>query len=72
MTGLVWMAVPFLLYPVAERTVNTSITGMINGGLPVVTTAVTAMFTRTLPSRRRMLAVTVGAARHRDDLAGLG
>lgn len=60
-TGLIWMAVPFLLYPIAEQTVNTSITGMINGGLPVVTTIVTAGFTRTLPSRRRMLAVTVGA-----------
>ena len=61
-TGLVWMAVPFLLYPIAEQTVNTSITGMINGGLPVMTTVVTALFTRTLPSRRRMLAVTVGAS----------
>ncbi len=26
----------FLLYPIAERTVSSSITGMINGGLPVV------------------------------------
>lgn len=60
-TGLVWMGVPFLLYPLAERTVNTSITGMINGGLPVVTTVVTAAFTRRVPSRLRVLAVTVGA-----------
>ena len=58
--GLCWMAVPFLLYPLAERTVNTSITGMLNGGLPIVTTVVTAMFTRTVPSGRRMLAVAVG------------
>lgn len=60
-TGLLWMGIPFLLYPIAEQTVNTSITGMINGGLPVVTTVVTAVFTRTVPSRLRMLAVTVGA-----------
>ncbi|MBI5088753.1 MAG: EamA family transporter, partial [Actinobacteria bacterium] len=39
-TGLVWMALPFLLFPIAARTVNASITGMINGGLPVVTTVV--------------------------------
>ena len=37
-----WMAIPFLLYPVAERTVSSSITGMINGGLPLVTAVVTA------------------------------
>lgn len=29
--GLVWMAVPFLLYPIAEQTVSSSITGMMNG-----------------------------------------
>ncbi len=56
------MALPFLLFPIAERTVNTSITGMINGGLPVVTTVVTAGFTRTMPSVRRIGAVTIGAA----------
>jgi drug/metabolite transporter (DMT)-like permease len=61
-TGLVWMAVPFLLFPIAEQTVNTSITGMINGGLPVVTTVVTAGLTRTMPSARRIAAVTVGAS----------
>jgi drug/metabolite transporter (DMT)-like permease len=60
-TGLIWMAIPFLLYPVAERTVSSSITGMINGGLPVVTTVVTAVFQRHVPSVRRMVAVTVGA-----------
>lgn len=58
--GLCWMALPFLLYPLAERTVNTSITGMLNGGLPIVTTVVTAVFTRTVPSRWRMLAVVIG------------
>jgi drug/metabolite transporter (DMT)-like permease len=61
-TGLVWMAIPFLLYPIAEQTVSTSITGMLNGGLPVVTTVVTAMFTRTMPSRLRIVAVTLGAS----------
>ena len=60
--GLCWMAVPFLLFPIAEETVNTSVTGMINGGLPVVTTVVTACFLRRRPSALRMLAVIVGAA----------
>ena len=58
--GLCWMAVPFLLYPLAEETVNTSITGMLNGGLPIVTTVVTAIFTRHMPSRTRVIAVAIG------------
>src|SRR5262249_4239916 len=60
-TGLSWMAIPFLLYPIAEQTVNTSVTGMINGALPVVTAAVTAMFTRTMPSAYRIAAVCIGS-----------
>ena len=38
-----WMAIPFLLYPIAESTVSSSITGMINGGLPLVSAVVTAI-----------------------------
>jgi drug/metabolite transporter (DMT)-like permease len=60
--GLCWMGVPFLLYPIAEQTVSTSITGMLNGGLPIVTAVVTAAFTRVAPSRLRFLAVTLGGA----------
>ena len=58
--GFVWMAFPFLLYPLAEETVSSAITGMMNGGLPVVVTVVTAIWVRSVPSPRRMLAVLVG------------
>jgi drug/metabolite transporter (DMT)-like permease len=57
-----WMAIPFLLYPIAERTVSTSITGMLNGGLPVVTAVVTAFWVRRAPSAFRIIAVLVGFA----------
>jgi drug/metabolite transporter (DMT)-like permease len=58
--GFVWMALPFLLYPLAEESVSSAITGMMNGGLPVVVTVVTAIWVRSVPSPRRMLAVLVG------------
>lgn len=60
--GLIWMAIPFLLYPIAEQTVSSSITGMMNGGLPVVVAVVTAIWTRSLPSAQRIFAVAVGCA----------
>jgi drug/metabolite transporter (DMT)-like permease len=56
------MAIPFLLYPLAERTVTSSITGMMNGALPVVVAIVTAIWTKTMPSSRRIIAVLVGIA----------
>ena len=58
--GFVWMAFPFLLYPLAEETVSSAITGMMNGGLPVVVTVITAIWVRSVPSPRRILAVLVG------------
>ena len=58
--GGTWMAFPFLLYPLAEQTVSSSIAGMMNGALPVVVAVVTAIWTSTMPSSRRVLAIVVG------------
>ena len=48
--GLIWMALPFLLFPLAEQTVASSIAGMMNGALPVVVAIVTAIWVRKAPS----------------------
>lgn len=58
--SLVWMGIPFLLFPIAERTVSSGVTGMLNGGLPVIAVVVTALFVRRAPSMYRMVAVFVG------------
>ena len=58
--GLVWMALPFWLFPLAERTVTSGIAGMMNGGLPVVTALVTALWVRRVPSKQRVLAIVIG------------
>lgn len=60
--GLVWMAIPFLLFPMAEETTSSAVAGMVNGALPVMTVAVTAIWIRTPPSRFRIAAVLVGFA----------
>jgi drug/metabolite transporter (DMT)-like permease len=58
--GLVWMALPFFLFPIAERTVASSIAGMMNGALPVVVIVVTSVWMRTKPTAQRIIAVLVG------------
>lgn len=60
--GLVAMTFPFYLYPMAEQSVSSSITGMINGSIPVTTVVAAAILTRKMPSRRRLLAVLIGFA----------
>lgn len=58
--GLVWMALPFWLFPLAEQTVASSVAGMMNGGLPVVMACVTALWVRRMPSGRRIVAIVLG------------
>jgi drug/metabolite transporter (DMT)-like permease len=58
--GLVWMAAPFLLFSLAERTVPTAITGMINGAVPLSSAAVFALWHRQTPSPRRALSLSLG------------
>jgi len=58
--GLVWMALPFWLFPLAERTVTSGIAGMVNGSLPVIMACVTALWVRRLPSLQRAGAIALG------------
>ena len=60
--GFIWMALPFFLYAKAQETTSASVTGMINGGIPVMTVFVTAIFVRSMPTARRMFAVVIGFA----------
>jgi drug/metabolite transporter (DMT)-like permease len=60
--GLLWLALPFLLYSLAERTVSTAVTGIINGAVPLTTAAVGVVFQRRRPSARRALALVLGFA----------
>ncbi len=58
--GLVWMALPFSLFPLAQQTTASSVAGMINGGLPVVIALVTAVWVRRMPSTQRIIAILIG------------
>lgn len=58
--GLLWMAAPFLLFSIAEQSVPTAITGMINGAVPLSTAFVAAILHRRAPSPRRAVALLFG------------
>ena len=58
--GLVAMTIPFYLYPLAEQSVSSSITGMINGSIPITTVLAAAILTRLAPSGKRIFAVIIG------------
>lgn len=60
--GLVWMAVPFLLFPIAQQTIPSSLAGMINGAAPLFTALIAVAWYRTSPDRRLVAGLAVGFA----------
>jgi len=60
--GVVWMAIPLSLFPIAEQWVDSSVAGMINGSVPLFAAAIGAVLLRVLPPSRVMVGLVVGFA----------
>ncbi len=58
--ALTWMSVPLLLFPVAQRWIDSSVAGMINGAVPLTTALVTVFVLRALPGRVQLAGLLVG------------
>lgn len=60
--GVVWMGVPLSLFPIAQQWVDSSVAGMINAGMPILTAVWAAVLLRRLPRWRQLVGVAVGFA----------
>lgn len=60
--GLVWMAFPMTMFPIAEQRISSSVTGMLNGALPLFAAAIAAVLLRRPPGRAQLVGLTVGFA----------
>ncbi len=58
--GLIWMALPLSLFPLAEQRVSSSVVGMLNGATPIFAAIVATAIRRALPPGRQLLGLTVG------------
>jgi drug/metabolite transporter (DMT)-like permease len=58
--GVVWIAVPLLIFPVAQQWITSSVTGMINGAMPVFTVLWAIYLMRALPGWRQLLGIGLG------------
>lgn len=56
----VWMVVPLTLIPIAEQWVTSSLTGMINGGMPLFAAVIAASLLRRVPGRTQVVGLVVG------------
>jgi drug/metabolite transporter (DMT)-like permease len=58
--AVVWMTLPFVLFPWAERTVASSVAGMINAALPVFAALMAAALLRRSPRLVQIAGLVVG------------
>jgi drug/metabolite transporter (DMT)-like permease len=60
--AFVWMAVPLTLFPVAQRWIDSSLAGMLNGAVPLTSAFVAVLLVRALPGRVQVAGLVVGFA----------
>jgi drug/metabolite transporter (DMT)-like permease len=60
--GLIWMAIPLTLFPVAQQWVDSSVAGMVNGAMPLTTAAWAALLIRKLPGANQLIGLAIGFA----------
>jgi drug/metabolite transporter (DMT)-like permease len=60
--AVLWMAIPMTIFPIAEQWITSSVTGMLNGSMPLFVAAVAAMMLHRLPGPRQQLGIAIGFA----------
>ncbi len=60
--GVVWFAIPMTMFPLAEQWISSSVTGMLNGALPIFSTTLAAVLLGRLPGRFQMAGLAIGFA----------
>lgn len=60
--GVLWMAVPFMLFSVAQQWIDSSLAGMINAAAPLFTAVVAGIVVRHLPGRIQAVGLAIGFA----------
>jgi drug/metabolite transporter (DMT)-like permease len=60
--GVLWLALPLTLYPIAQRHVSSSVAGMITGSQPLMAAAIAAALLRRRPRSQVVLGLATGFA----------
>ena len=58
--SVVWIALPFTLFPLAQQWIDSAVAGMLNGATPIFTAVLATFLLRSLPGRRQMTGLIIG------------
>ena len=60
--SIIWVAVPFTLFPVAQQWINSAVAGMLNGAVPMFAALVATLLLRRRPRGTLLIGLIVGFA----------
>ncbi len=58
--SVVWVAIPFTLFPIAQQWITSATTGMLNGITPLATVAIASILLRHRPRNTQLLGLVMG------------
>jgi drug/metabolite transporter (DMT)-like permease len=58
--GMTWVAIPMVLFPIAQQHIDSALTGMLNALVPIFAALFAAVLLRSLPRRVQAAGITVG------------
>jgi len=58
--GVIWVAIPFTLFPIAQQWIDSAVAGMLNGATPIFTAIIASLLLRQLPGRLQIVGLAVG------------
>ena len=58
--SVLWVAIPFTLFPLAEQRISSGLTGLLNGALPIFAVAIGSLMLRRLPGRTQAVGLVLG------------
>lgn len=58
--GVLWMALPMTMFPLAEQWISSSVVGMLHGSMPLFSASVAAILLARLPARFQLIGLAVG------------
>jgi drug/metabolite transporter (DMT)-like permease len=58
--GVVWMSIPFVLFPMAQQWIDSAVAGMLNGAVPLTSTVIATMLLRRMPGAKQLAGLGIG------------
>ncbi len=60
MLGMIWIAIPLTLFPIAQQWIDSSVAGMLNGGVPIAAAIWATLFLGRLPGWLQLTGIGIG------------